>query len=376
MKIVHVISSFGPGGAEVLIKDMAIRSTGEAKVEVWAIGKAEDPQFETDFIAELLNKNVGYTIIGKTPGKQRFWVIKRIFRLIREKNPDIINTHSELATFYVASARLLMKFGLVQTIHNTVIEYPLLQKILARSTADRFVAISTKCKDEILRILKLPEDRVTLIFNGINADKFRCHRYFRKEVKHILNIGRLNHQKDHITLINAYSIVAEELLKHGRRVPVLDIVGTGPLEKILRKETQKLGMTGYIEFMGVRKDIPELLASHDIFVLSSRWEGLSIALLEAMASGIPIVATDVGSNHEIISDGVNGELAVKEDKNSLAEKILRLIDDPVLRKQYSEMSVRKIPQFDIEQCTSRYLMLYRDVVYGAELDSTENSIAA
>lgn len=376
MKIVHVISSFGPGGAEILIRDIAIRSTADAKVEIWAIGKAEDPQFETDFLTELLKMNVGYTIIGKTPGKQRLWVIQKIFRLIRDKKPDIINTHSELATFYVAAVRLLQKFRFVQTIHNTVIEYPLLQKILARNTVDRFVAISDRCRAEIKKIIRPPDDRITLIFNGISINKFRCRRFIRKEVKHILNIGRLNHQKDHITLLNAYSAVIDDMRKRNKRIPVLSIVGTGPLEEILMKETQKLSICDYIVFMGVRKNIPELLASHDIFVLSSRWEGLSIALLEAMASGIPVVATNVGSNDEIINDGVNGELAVKEDASDLAEKMLKLINDYDLRKKYSVMSVKKSPLFDIEQCTGKYLMLYREVVHGTEFVDSEKSIAA
>ncbi|MGE5431534.1 MAG: glycosyltransferase [Syntrophomonadaceae bacterium] len=363
MKVVHIISSFGPGGAELLIKDLAINTRKDILVEVWAVGEGEDKEFEEKFKKELFLNNVAYANIGKIAGRGRLSVAARIRKLIQVRRPDVINTHSELATFYTALAVIGTGIKLVQTIHNTVVNYPFLQKLLARPLTDRFVAISERCRSVIRYSINPREKNIKLIYNGVNVQKFQKQkREICPEVRNLLVIGRLAVQKDHHTLLKAFAILKDRLNSSGIPVPMLNLAGTGALKEELMKLTEELKLGNYVKFLGARSDIPELLYKNDIWVMSSRWEGLSISMLEAMASGIPIVATDVGSNSEVIENNINGSLVEKENPQMLSDAIYRLIIDQEKRKNYSENAKMRVMDFSLQTCLNRYTELYFSLI--------------
>jgi glycosyltransferase involved in cell wall biosynthesis len=367
MKVVHIISSFGPGGAELLIKDLAINTRKDILVEVWAVGEGEDRQFEEKYKRELFQNNVAYANIGKVAGKGRLGVVARIRKLIQVRRPDVINTHSELATFYTSLAIIGTRIKLVQTVHNTVVNYPLLQKILARPMTDRFVAISEKCSSVIKHYIHPNEKKIRLIYNGVNVQKFQKHkREICSEVRNLIVIGRLAPQKDHHTLLRAFAILKDRLSAKGIPVPALNLAGTGSLKDELVRLTQELKLENDVKFLGARSDIPDLLYQNDIWVMSSKWEGLSISMLEAMASGIPIVATDVGSNSEVIENNINGSLVEKENPQMLSDAIYRLITDAEKRRNYSENARMRVMDFSLQACLSRYTDLYFSLVKNKE----------
>ena len=126
--------------------------------------------------------------------------------------------------------------------------------------------------------------------------------------------------------------------------------------------TADLGIKEAVNFLGIRDDIPKLLANHDIYVMSSKWEGLSISLLEAMASGLPIVATDVGSNEEVIDNRVDGLLVKPNDPKVLADNIVNLTKNPELRKTLSKNAKEKAEKFEVQKSAEEYLNLYRDLI--------------
>ncbi len=359
MKIVHVISSFSPGGAEVLVKDIAIVSAKKCEVEVWAVGATGDENFEKKYITELISNNVGYVNVGKVVHQKRLWVIFQLRKLIKQRNPDVINTHSELATFYCAPASLGLKVKLVQTIHNTVIAFPRLQRYFAKPLINKFVAISDKCKDLIKDVIKVKESKIALIFNGINIAKFQHkERIIQPDVKNILCIGRLDIQKDHATLLRSFAILKLKLIESGIRIPKLNLIGIGVLQKELEILSLELGLNDDVIFWKARNDIPEKLIENDIWVMSSRWEGLSIALLEAFSSGIPVIATNVGSNAEVIDDNVNGLLVEKENPDKLADALFKLIKNFKLRETFSANAQHKAKTYTIESCVTNYLVMY------------------
>lgn len=363
MKIVHVISSFGPGGAELLVKDIAINTNRDMKVEIWAVGEGEDKNFEERYLFELSRHNISYAKIGKKAGSGRLKVISAIRAYIKTRKPDIINTHSELSTFYVSLAAIGCKVKLVQTIHNTVVTYPFLQRYMARIFVRKYIAISEKCRLLIRNIIRPADEKIELIYNGINIRKFQQQkRTISSEVCNILVIGRLDVQKDHNTLLHAFAILKQRLEKENKEVPRLNIAGSGPLKEELIKTAQRLKLTDEVNFLGARNDVPELLYKNDLWVMSSRWEGLSIALLEAMASGIPIVATGVGSNDELIDNNINGRLVEKENPEQLAEGIYGLMQDAGLRKLFSDNSMLKVVNFNIRECAHNYSNLYYSLI--------------
>src|SRR5699024_8251275 len=123
-----------------------------------------------------------------------------------------------------------------------------------------------------------------------------------------------------------------------------------------------LNINNNVKFLGIREDISELLAKSDIYVMSSAWEGLSISLIEALASGIPIVATDAGSNNEIIENGVNGVIVPIKDSEALANSLYEVIINPKLRRKFTYNYRYRIKKFDIEKCALNHLDMYKEVI--------------
>src|SRR5699024_8954483 len=137
----------------------------------------------------------------------------------------------------------------------------------------------------------------------------------------IISVGRLTEAKDHVNLLKAMKILKDKLNSQGMEMPELLIVGDGELKEQIKSLSFSLNINNNVKFLGIREDISELLAKSDIYVMSSAWEGLSISLIEALASGIPIVATDAGSNNEIIENGVNGVIVPIKDSEALANSL-------------------------------------------------------
>ncbi len=122
------------------------------------------------------------------------------------------------------------------------------------------------------------------------------------------------------------------------------IIGGGRREAEMRQLAQELGLAGRVHFLGQRPDIPDLLGALDIFVLPSHSEGVSLALLEAMAAGLPVIATAVGGLPEVVTDGVNGLLIPPQDPEALAQALARLLDDPALAKKLGENARRHVEE--------------------------------
>jgi len=297
--------------------------------------------------------------VGKVVHKNRLWVVWRIRKLIKERKPDVINMHSELSTFYCVPASIGLKVKLVQTIHNTVVAYPLLQRYFARPFVKKFVAISDRCKELIKDVIRVDDSKIELIYNGINLVRFQQNqRIISPEVKNILCVGRLDIQKDHATLIRSFAILKSKLIETGKIIPKLNLIGIGVLQKELEILTLELGLSNDVIFWKARNDVPDKLFENDIWVMSSRWEGLSIALLEAFSSGIPVVATNVGSNAEVIDNNINGILVEKENPEQLGAALFNLIRDVKLRETLSSNAQLKAKTYTIESCVSNYLKMY------------------
>lgn len=359
MKIAHLIFSFSPGGAEILVKDLVLNSSSEHLIEVWSIGKSGDTAFEEKFIEDLKKRGISVVLFNKTPHKNRFRIVRELRNTIRERNPDILHTHSEIVTIYAILASIGYNKTVIETIHNTVISYPFLQRMFLKQYVKKYVAISINTYELIKKIIGIPENRIEIIFNGIDVRKFQSNtRKINTTVKNVLAVGRLDEQKDHMTLLESYSLLRDELKIQGKDVPLLTIVGIGKLKDKLEQYTQELKLKGVVIFAGARNDIPDLLAKSDLWVMSSKWEGLSIALLEALASGIPVIATNVGSNGEVLRNGYNGSLVPSKNPQALADEILRVITNNDLRTKYSINAIKTVEEFGIQKCAAKYNSLY------------------
>lgn len=363
MKIVHTISSFSSGGAETLIRELALQQAKTEEVEIWAMNPSHDQKFSDDLLSRLDQANIRTEIVGRKPNSERIKKILRLRKLLRVKKPDVVNVHSEVHAAFLASASIGLGINLFQTIHSTVINFRLLQKYFTTRYLKKYIAISVKCKEIIVRDLNPPDEKIKIIYNGIDLNRFRCaNRQIRREVKNILVLGRLAPEKDHENMLNAFRMLCDKLEAGIKPLPKLNIVGDGYLKSSLESKADELNLKDNVIFHGVKLNIPEILLENDLLVMSSKWEGLSIALLEAVASGIPIIATDVGSNNEIVHDNYNGRLVEKENSRQLAEVIYELMFNYEKRAEYSANSALISDKFDIKITANSYNNLYKETL--------------
>lgn len=214
---------------------------------------------------------------------------------------------------------------------------------LPRSTArliprlvDRYVAVSPGIATALQNSMRVPGERIAIVPNGIAHRPWTSEerearrrtsraRVFGAESRPIvLVVARLEQQKGHSTLLRAAAHLPGM---------VFAFAGTGAEQATLQREAAMLGITDRVLFLGHRTDVPDLLAAADVFVLASSNEGLPLALLEATAAGIPVVASDIGGNRDVVTDGATGLLVPAGDSHALAGAINRLVQDPAFARR-------------------------------------------
>jgi sugar transferase (PEP-CTERM/EpsH1 system associated) len=287
----------------------------------------------------------------------------KLRHLIQEKKIDIVHTHNSTPWLY-AGAALKMTRGrhLVHTKHSnlSMSQHRLL-------SAERFLAKMTDCiiadAGVVAEFMKekqaIPAEKIKLVYNGIDTQRFIKPMAGEpdRSIPTIGIVARLVSVKDHRTLMNAFKLV-------GKRLPDarLLIIGDGPLKEELLTYARQEGLNGKVEFTGARRDIPQLLRQMDVFVLSSLDEGMSITLLEAMASGLPVVATKVGGNPEIIIDGHTGFLVPAKAPEEMADKITLLLTDKKLAAAFGENGRKRVADyFSIETMARDYESVYNAI---------------
>ena len=213
-----------------------------------------------------------------------------------------------------------------QRLHNLLTNTGMASTLIAVSEQTRQLAIDEGVRPD--RITVIPNGVTPLDTSSLNRGECRAALGLAQEDIFLLSIGRLTYQKGHEYLVQAMSQVIQRF-PNARA----GICGEGPLHAQLQSQIRELGLSDHVRLLGARADVSPILGSADIFVLPSRWEGLSRALMEAMAAGIPVIATRVDGIKDLITDGVHGLLVPSEDPGSLEASILQLLERPQMRKQ-------------------------------------------
>jgi glycosyltransferase involved in cell wall biosynthesis len=235
---------------------------------------------------------------------------------------------------------------------------------LARRWASGYVAVSAEVKQAMLRTLGLSENDVTVICNGVDVDRYargvdreqvRCGLGLSAQDSLAITVATLKAQKGHRYLIEA----AAKVVRQHPDTHFL-LVGDGELRAELEAHTRALGLADRIHFLGSRRDVSELLAASDVFILPSLWEGLSMALLEAMAAAKPIVATAVSGTEQTMVHGQTGLLVPPSDAPALAQAIHALLSDPERARSLGQAARRRAEtHFSTQQQAAEYVALYR-----------------
>jgi glycosyltransferase involved in cell wall biosynthesis len=234
---------------------------------------------------------------------------------------------------------------------------------LARRWASDYVAVSAETKEAMVRLLGLSEEKVTVVCNGVDVrryprpidrDRVRHRLGFNSNAKLLITVGTLKTQKGHRYLIEAaIGVVQQYPNTH------FLFVGDGTLRPELQAQTDALGLSDKIHFLGSRRDVSELLTASDLFVLPSLWEGMSMALLEAMSAAKPIVATAVSGTDQVMIHEETGILVPPGDAAELARAIVGLLSDPARARGMGEAARRRVEaNFSMEKQAAEYLALY------------------
>ncbi len=360
IKILRIISRLAVGGSTY----HAIVLTAHQDKEVFDCVLVRGTEGETEGSMLEFARQKGLKSICYIPEMERevslrkdilaFW---KLFRLIRRERPDIVDTHQSKAGALGRLAALLAGTKvIIHTFHGHIFFnyfskiktsiFVLVERLLAQRCS-LLVAVSENVRKEILAFDVCSPEKLVTIPPGLELDEYLsidgCRGNLRRELgvseQEILigNVSRLVPAKGH-----RYLLQSIKLLKDSAPEACFVIAGDGELRGELEELVRQLELDGRVRFLGFRRDVGNIYADSDIMVFTSLSEGLPLALIEALASGRPVVATDVGGISELVDEGKCGFVVPAKDPRALTEALLKLIRDEKLRKTFGENARNKV----------------------------------
>jgi len=362
INIVHVVPDIGIGGLSKVVVDIS-RNIDKNKynVSVYAIRKCEE-----EFTQYLIKAGINVTHGQEMNQKYGYAAFVDIGNYLRRVKADIVHTHNTGAFIDGTMGAIIARVPIrIHTDHARLYpdkrRYLLAEKILSYFVK-KIVAVSEHTKNDLMKYQKISENKILVIPNGIdlgeteNIDKENKKRELGiSNGAHIIGLGvRLEEQKGIKYLIRAMPCIL-------KNVPgtVCLVAGEGSKRKDLENEALKLGISDSVIFIGVRRDMMEIVQVMDVYVLPSIWEGLPLVILEAMAMKKPIVATAVGGTPTAIKDGETGKLVVPENEAALSEAIIMLLRDKKRARQLGENAYKYYNEkFTVKKMLEGYESLY------------------
>lgn len=336
IRLLFIVPTLMPGGTEKQISLLARGLAANKKyyteiVSLYKKGRIESEFSETNIKVSCIGMKNIYDLFGAL----------RLIGFIKRGKFDIVHNFLFDANFWGGIAGFFSGKKIIVSSRRDIDVWKRRKHIILERIGNLFskkvIVNAHAIKDFVIRQERLNPDKIEVIYNGIEIDKFSNDKdkaYYKKEilgfqenVRIVTMIGTLSVKKSQTDFLKA----AQKVLQiHNSNVKFL-IVGAGPLEVYLKQLTYNLGIADYVFFSGFRDDISSILAATDIFVLPSLFEGLPNVILEAMASGLPVVATDVGGIPEVVENGKSGILIKPKDYPGLADTILDLLEKEDLR---------------------------------------------
>lgn len=366
-RILQVLAAPGSGGAETFVCDLscALSAQGNSMHMAFLSRAADlgrDAEFEVDFLARLDAHGVSYSFLGHDCRRKPWLGLARLRRLVHEQRIELIHSHLAFGNIFAAG---VPRVPLVYTHHSEKVRFSRAFWTYFRYRAAHFIGISQTCTAN-LQTYAGQGARVSMIVNGINLTGIPSRPAISdRAVLRAISVGRIAAQKNYPLLARAVA----ELDPARRSRLVVDIYGEGDqtivanCEDILRVSDVP---PSTLRFRGVSSKIREILQDYDMFLMSSDWEGLPIALIEAAAAGLPTVVTDVGGCREITGTGLDsvtaGIVVPPGDALAFRDAIAKMLDDAALRVRWSR-NAREVAQgFSITQSAEDHAGLYQEVL--------------
>jgi len=361
INVLHVVISLRVGGLERFVVELTKNFSKDVTPLIVCLE-------ETGELASYVN-NARVVALNCGIGL-KFRSVYKLIDIVRKNKINIIHTHNEAAHFYGTMTGVLSRVPVIHTRHGRYLDNnprKMFLNIISSFFATKCVGVSQDVTDLMSRMEKINTQKTLTILNGIDTNTFSPHsangennrsQNGRGKFIRIGIVARLDIVKDHSNLLMA----CYYLNKKNKNFKLF-IVGDGPMRKSLENEVEKLQLEEKVVFTGTRHDIADILNSLDIYVLSSISEGMSLTLIEAMSCCLPVVATDVGGNPEVVVNGVTGFIIPPQKPKLFTEKISILINDSILRESMGvEGRKRVIEKFSIKETARKYEDLYYKVL--------------
>lgn len=367
--IAHVLFRFDTGGLENGVVNLINRLPEAGYRHSIVTQKGVNPEFAKRVKAN----NVDYHDLNKADGND-FGMYLRLNRLLKQLRPDILHTRN-LATLECQvvgwwrriPTRIHGEHGWdVSDIGGTNLKYQRLRRLI-KPFVHQYVALSGEARDYLLERIKVSAGRVHHICNGVDMDRFSTaplpvapfpEQQLPSKAVIFGTVGRLAEVKDQQTLIQAFALLCARYPQQAMR---LMLVGDGPMRKALEQQAKELNIEDKVWFAGDRADVPALMSKMQVFVLPSLAEGISNTFLEAMASGLPVIATHVGGNPDLMLPAhQQSHLVGVGDAQGLMQAMSHYIDNPDRITEDSAL-VRKHCQshFSLANMVAKYHQLYQ-----------------
>lgn len=325
----------------------------------------------TDFRRRIVRDDVPVVALHKRPG-QDLGMWRRLYRLLRRWRPAIVHTRNIGCLEAQIPAWLARVPGRIHGEHGWDIHdrdgsnntYRWLRRLHA-PLVHRFIALSGHLDDYLQQRVGIAPRRIERIYNGVDLARFHPghsaalpHDFTNPDDIVIGTVGRMHGVKDQLNLANAFVQLCRMLPQQAPRLRLV-MIGDGPLLEQCREVLQQAGLADQCWLPGARDDIPDILRALHIFALPSQAEGISNTILEAMATGLPVVATRVGGNPELVAEGETGALPPANDPQPLALALRNYVEQPALIRQHGEAGLQRAHrQFSLAAMLQRYAAVY------------------
>lgn len=355
-RVMQVTWSLVAGGAEIYAFTVASR-LDKSRFESFMCAVDQGGAIEP----EVRKSGLPYFIMKRRAGID--WrLFGRLFRLFRRKKIDVLQTHHFNQLFYSAPGAKLLGIRVFHTEHDIELsKKPRLRlalKLLSRCCT-KMIAIGNEIA-QMYRDLGIPDEKIQILRAGVEVSSFdyspqqaRADLGLESQHRVAIIVARLFPEKNHRLLLDAFAQAAQNEPDYR-----LLIAGEGIEADNIRAQIEALNLTSQVQMLGVRRDVPRLLAASDIFVLSSDREGLPIAVLEAMAAARPVVATAVGNVPDVVRDGETGRLVPPGDKDALAEALKDLLSDKVRCENLGHAAREVARDYDVRHMIESYEKLF------------------
>src|SRR5688500_3868018 len=372
--IVHVIHHLGVGGLENGLVNLINHIPPDRYRHAVVCLKGY-----TDFRQRITRENVEIVALNKREGNDlRLYL--NLFKTLRRLKPDIVHTRNlnamegqVIAAVAGARSRVHGEHGRdIFDLHGKNRKYNLLRKVI-RPFVSHFIAVSRDLENWLVDTVGATPHRINQIYNGVDSRRFYPRErkvyetapcrglpegFFNENTFVIGSVGRMADVKNYPSLIEAFLLLLKEDPAAHARLRLL-IVGDGNSRQQCMGRLRQAGAEALAWFPGERADIPELMRAMDLFVLPSLGEGISNTILEAMSTGLPVVATRVGGNEELVEDGVTGTLIPPGSSRAMAAAMREYYKNPDLVARHGKAGRHQIEaSFSMDAMTNRYLEVY------------------